>query len=96
MERTPLLLSLLFGVGLATLLLCVSLHSDQRAELYDIPNFVYERTVKHFPEAEENWLNMAGVFLLCASRLPSGQRDHSPHDLVDDVLHVIKILTFGA
>jgi len=28
-------------------------------QLYDIPNFVYQRTQMHFPQAEENWLNMA-------------------------------------
>lgn len=32
---------------------------DQSTMLYDIPNFVYQRTQMHFPQAEENWLNMA-------------------------------------
>ena len=32
---------------------------NQFQELYDIPNFVYQRTQMHFPQAEENWLNMA-------------------------------------
>ncbi|KAJ1490708.1 hypothetical protein T484DRAFT_1934615 [Baffinella frigidus] len=27
--------------------------------LYDIPNFIAERTQTHFPQAEENWLNLA-------------------------------------
>lgn len=31
----------------------------QKTVLYDIPNFVYQRTQVHFPQAEENWLNMA-------------------------------------
>ncbi len=31
----------------------------QFQELYDIPNFVYQRTQMHFPQAEESWLNMA-------------------------------------
>jgi hypothetical protein len=30
-------------------------------ELYDIPNFVYQRTQMHFPQAEESWLNMAAA-----------------------------------
>lgn len=34
-------------------------HTQQTQMLYDIPNFVYERTQTHFPEAEESWLNMA-------------------------------------
>ena len=33
--------------------------SSQSTMLYDIPNFVYQRTQMHFPQAEENWLNMA-------------------------------------
>jgi hypothetical protein len=32
---------------------------SQSTMLYDIPNFVYQRTQMHFPQAEENWLNMA-------------------------------------
>jgi hypothetical protein len=32
---------------------------QQFQELYDIPNFVYQRTQMHFPQAEESWLNMA-------------------------------------
>ena len=35
------------------------LPSSQSTMLYDIPNFVYQRTQMHFPQAEENWLNMA-------------------------------------
>eukprot|EP00286_Rhodomonas_abbreviata_P025593 CAMPEP_0181304944 /NCGR_PEP_ID=MMETSP1101-20121128/9445_1 /TAXON_ID=46948 /ORGANISM="Rhodomonas abbreviata, Strain Caron Lab Isolate" /LENGTH=339 /DNA_ID=CAMNT_0023410785 /DNA_START=36 /DNA_END=1055 /DNA_ORIENTATION=+ len=34
-------------------------NASQATELYDIPNFVYQRTQVHFPQAEENWLNMA-------------------------------------
>mmetsp|Transcript_41758 Transcript_41758/g.81627 ORF Transcript_41758/g.81627 Transcript_41758/m.81627 type:complete len:427 (-) Transcript_41758:79-1359(-) len=33
----------------------------QSQKLYSIPNFVYQRTQVHFPEAEENWLNMAAA-----------------------------------
>ena len=32
---------------------------EQFQELYDIPNFVYQRTQMHFPQAEESWLNLA-------------------------------------
>lgn len=32
---------------------------EQFQELYDIPNFVYQRTQMHFPQAEESWLNQA-------------------------------------
>jgi len=32
---------------------------SQSTMLYDIPNFVYQRTQMHFPQAEESWLNMA-------------------------------------
>ena len=35
--------------------------NSQSEKLYDIPNFVYERTQTHFPEAEEGWLNMAAA-----------------------------------
>jgi len=33
--------------------------NSQSTKLYDIPNFVYQRTQMHFPQAEEGWLNMA-------------------------------------
>eukprot|EP00960_Hanusia_phi_P062619 765214-Hanusia_phi.AAC.4 len=36
----------------------VSPHA-RTTQLYDIPNFVYQRTQMHFPQAEENWLDMA-------------------------------------
>jgi hypothetical protein len=58
---------LLFGsVGLVLAVLIiggsvdvVSRRSAGPVALYDIPNFIAERTQTHFPMAEENWLNMA-------------------------------------
>jgi hypothetical protein len=37
----------------------VPVPKEQFQELYDIPNFVYQRTQMHFPQAEESWLNLA-------------------------------------